>query len=192
MDDSKKILNKIEWREAATGGLYMGVVYAALSIASRYLQANQQIVSVISAISFFSMAGFLFAYASRISRQYGVQGYTFFQSMRFILKMSMFAGVIAGIGMFIQNRIAPEIIQQQLEVMRDFYIDKGWDAQLIDQSVSMIGCLPVSKLPPSQLNPLFVVFGGIGSMILYGGLMGIIVSLFVRRRSPGSQTPFNN
>ena len=137
MDDSKKILNKIEWREAATGGLYMGVVYAALSIATRYLQANQQIVSVISAISFFSVAGFLFAYASRMSRQYGVQGYTFFQSMRFILKMSMFAGVIAGIGMFIQNRIAPEIIQQQLEVMRDFYIDKGWDAQLIDQSVSM-------------------------------------------------------
>ena len=184
MDDSKKILNKIEWREAATGGLYMGVIYAALSIATRYLQANQQIVSVISAISFFSVAGFLFAYASRMSRQYGVQGYTFFQSMRFILKMSMFAGVIAGIGMFIQNRIAPEIIQQQLEVMRDFYIDKGWDAQLIDQSVSMTERL--------MLNPLFVVFGGIGSMILYGGLMGIIVSLFVRRRSPGSQTPFNN
>ena len=163
MDDSKKILNKIEWREAATGGLYLGIVYAALSIATRYLQANQQIVSVISAISFFSVAGFLFAYASRMSRQYGVQGYTFFQSMRFILKMSMFAGVIAGIGMFIQNRIAPEIIQQQLEVMRDFYIDKGWDAQLIDQSVSMTERL--------MLNPLFVVFGGIGSMILYGGLI---------------------
>ncbi len=184
MDDSKKILNKIEWREAATGGLYLGIVYAALSIATRYLQANQQLVSVISAVSFFSVAGFLFAYATRMSRHYGNQGYTFLQSMRFILKMSMFAGIIAGIGMFIQNKIAPETIRQQLEVMRDLYIGKGWDAQLIDQSVSMTEQL--------MLNPLFVVIGGIGSMILYGGLLGIIISLFVRRRNTGFPTSFNN
>lgn len=184
MDDSKKILNKTEWREAATGGLYLGVVYAALSIATRYLQANQQLVSVISAVSFFSVAGFLFAYASKMSRRYGFQGYTFLQSMRFILKMSMFAGVIAGIGMFIQNKIAPETIRQQLEVMRELYIGKGWDAQLIDQSISMTEQL--------MLNPLFVVIGGIGSMIIYGGLLGIIVSLFVRRKNTNFPTSFDN
>ena len=86
--------------------------------------------------------------------------------------------------MFIQNKIAPETIRQQLEVMRDLYIGKGWDAQLIDQSVSMTEQL--------MLNPLFVVIGGIGSMILYGGLLGIIISLFVRRRNTGFPTSFNN
>ena len=60
MDDSKKTVNKIEWREAATGGLYLGIVYAVLSIATLYLRNNQQVVSIISAISFFSVAGFLF------------------------------------------------------------------------------------------------------------------------------------
>lgn len=30
-------------------------------------------------------------------------------------------------------------------------------------------------------NPLFVVFSGVGTMIIYGGLLGLIVSLFVKR-----------
>ncbi len=184
MDDSKKTVNKIEWREAATGGLYLGIVYAALSIATLYLQNNQQIVSIISAISFFSVAGFLFAYATRMARQYGNRGYTYLQSMRFVLKMSMFAGVIAGIGLFIQNKINPESIRQQLEVTRDLYIGKGWDAQLIDQSFSMTEQL--------MLNPLFVVIMGVGSMLVYGGLMGLIVSLFVRRKGTGSPTSAND
>lgn len=184
MDDSKKTVNKIEWREAATGGLYLGIVYAVLSIATLYLRNNQQVVSIISAISFFSVAGFLFVYATRMARQYDNRGYTYLQSMRFILKMSMFAGVIAGIGLFIQNKINPESIRQQLEVTRDLYIGKGWDAQLIDQSFSMTEQL--------MLNPLFVVIMGVGSMLIYGGLMGLIVSLFVRRKGTGSPTSAND
>ena len=118
MDDSKKTVNKIEWREAATGGLYLGIVYAALSIATLYLQNNQQIVSIISAISFFSVAGFLFAYATRMARQYGNRGYTYLQSMRFILKMSMFAGVIAGIGLFL---IGAEYITGKISECMKYY-----------------------------------------------------------------------
>ena len=90
----------------------------------------------------------------------------------------------AGIGLFIQNKINPESIRQQLEVTRDLYIGKGWDAQLIDQSFSMTEQL--------MLNPLFVVIMGVGSMLIYGGLMGLIVSLFVRRKSTGSPTSAND
>lgn len=96
----------------------------------------------------------------------------------------MFAGIIVGIGMFVQNKIDPETTRQQIEVVRDLYIGKGWDAQLIDQSISMTEQL--------MLNPLFVVIGGIGSMIIYGGLLGIIVSLFVRRKNTNFPTSLDN
>ena len=145
----EKNLSRTEWREAATGGLYAGLAYALLTIAAHASRSMPGLVTILNAVSFFSFAGFLYFYARRMAAYAGGDGFSYGRSLLFVLKMSLFAGVLAGVGQFVLvNWIDPEGFREQFDLMR---------------------------------NPLFAVFSGIFSMLIYGGLLGLLISIFVRR-----------
>ena len=151
----EKSFNSIAWREAATGGFYMGLTYAILAIAGHLMRSHTGVASLAGALGFFSIAGFLYFYSSRMAALRGAAGFSFGQSMAFVLRMSLFAGILGGLGMFVLYKwIDPEFFRQQMDLAI---------------AARMMG------------NPLFVVFSGVGTMIIYGGLLGLIVSLFVKR-----------
>lgn len=166
--------NQTAWREAATGGLYMGLTYAILSIAGYMMRAHTGVASLTNALSFFSVAGFLYVYANRVGVLQGAAGFTFGQSFRFILRVSLFGGIIAGVGMFaLYNWIDPEGTVDQLDLTGKMLVQNGWDEKTVEEGLT--GTRVLMK------NPLMVIFGGIMQMTFFGGMLGLIISWFVRR-----------
>ena len=112
----EKSFNSIAWREAATGGFYMGLTYAILAIAGHLMRSHTGVASLAGALGFFSIAGFLYFYSSRMAALRGAAGFSFGQSMAFVLRMSLFAGILGGLGMFVLYKwIDPEFFRQQME-----------------------------------------------------------------------------
>ena len=67
-----------------------------------------------------------------------------------------------------------------LKTVNDYYglNLKPWEAQeFIRKEAEMAGSLGLKLMR----NPLFAVFSGIFSMLIYGGLLGLLISIFVRR-----------
>ena len=94
MKDMERSLSRTEWREAATGGLYAGLAYALLTIAAHAGRSMPGLVTILNAVSFFSFAGFLYFYARRMAAYAGGDGFSYGRSLLFVLKMSLFAGVL--------------------------------------------------------------------------------------------------
>ena len=55
MKDMERSLSRTEWREAATGGLYAGLAYALLTIAAHAGRSMPGLVTILNAVSFFSI-----------------------------------------------------------------------------------------------------------------------------------------
>ena len=169
MKDMERSLSRTEWREAATGGLYAGLAYALLTIAAHAGRSMPGLVTILNAVSFFSFAGFLYFYARRMAAYAGGDG-----SLLFVLKMSLFAGVLAGVGQFVLvNWIDPEGFREQFDLMVANMAGGGMG----EKEAEMAGSLGLKLMR----NPLFAVFSGIFSMLIYGGLLGLLISIFVRR-----------
>ena len=174
MKDMERSLSRTEWREAATGGLYAGLAYALLTIAAHAGRSMPGLVTILNAVSFFSFAGFLYFYARRMAAYAGGDGFSYGRSLLFVLKMSLFAGVLAGVGQFVLvNWIDPEGFREQFDLM--FANMAG--GCMGEKEAEMAGSLGLKLMR----NPLFAVFSGIFSMLIYGGLLGLLISIFVRR-----------
>ena len=156
----EKNLSRTEWREAATGGLYAGLAYALLTIAAHAGRSMPGLVTILNAVSFFSFAGFLYFYARRMAAYAGGDGFSYGRSLLFVLKMSLFAGVLAGVGQFV------------------LMVANMAGGGMGEKEAEMAGSLGLKLMR----NPLFAVFSGIFSMLIYGGLLGLLISIFVVRR----------
>ncbi len=178
-------LAKISWREAATGGLWLGLALCGVSVLSYLGRMDESQNWMISLLNFLLLAGFILLYGRRMSAFCGAQGYTFLQSFGFSLKMMMFAGILAGLGQFImQTYVDPQYYRDLIEsALRE----SGFSQAQIDLTMEEVIDLR---------NPFLMIIGGTMSMLLYGGLIGLLVSLFLRRpaeppmdHSPWDATP---
>lgn len=170
----EKNLSRIGWREAATGGLYAGLVYAALSIVGQLGRSTAAVGSIAGAVSFFSLAGFLYFYARRMTLHAGADGFSYGQCLGFILKMSLFAGILSGIGQFVLvNWIDPQGFEDQFELM----VANVYGSRFSSKEVEAFQSLGLQMMK----NPLISVLSGIFSMVVYGGLLGLLISAFVKR-----------
>ena len=139
MKDMERSLSRTEWREAATGGLYAGLAYALLTIAAHAGRSMPGLVTILNAVSFFSFAGFLYFYARRMAAYAGGDGFSYGRSLLFVLKMSLFAGVLAGVGQFVLvNWIDPE-------GFRDLLVEKANLPGVVADTY------PISSYPEAEL-----------------------------------------
>lgn len=167
-------MNKTIWREAATGGLYLGLVYAALSVAAHFGKSLSGVATLCNALCFFSIAGFLYFYSRRVAALSGSAGFSFGQCFLFTLRMSLFAGVLAGVGQFVLvNWLDPQGFQDQMDLTVATLAENG----MSEREVEAAGKLTMSMMK----NPIVVVLGGVFGMVLYGGLIGLVVSFFAKR-----------
>ena len=163
-------LLKISWREAATGGLWLGLALCGVSVLAYLGRMHVSLSWMSSLLNFLLLAGFILFYGRRMSLHCGSQGYSFGQSLGFSLKMMMFAGVIAGLGQFIlQTYIDPQYYRDLIE---EALLNSGFNQQEVDLALTAI---------IDQRSPFMMIISGAMSMILYGGLIGLAVAAFLRR-----------
>lgn len=163
-------LTKIGWREAATGGLYLGLAWVA-AIAIEYIAESG---TGTGWLKFAALIFFIYFYTKRLSSHYK-NGFSFGQSFGFIIKMMLFSGVVAGLGQYVfQNFVNPGYFQSIMDTMEETLVGTGFYSD--DQAEEMI-----RTMSAAYKNPLVMVMGGILNMVLGGGLIGLVMSAFLRK-----------
>ena len=150
---------KLVWKEAATGGLYLGLALVAVMVISYLGRMDATLSWVPGLLNFAALVLFILFYARKVSHYYASTGFYYPQSLAFILKMMLFAGVLAGVGQFILQN----------------YVDPGYYTSVIETT------LKESGFKEEALS-------GAISMLLYGGMIGLVVSAFVKR-PPAAPAP---
>lgn len=167
-------LKKSYWSDAAKAGAIMGGLLFAVSLADALFKFKGA-GGMTSLASFAVLAVFIYRFGKDRSLKHGDEGFTFGQSMGYILAMMLFTGIISGFGNFLlQNYIAPDYYQELFEatLLKNPLFDP--DSSTMADAMEM-----ARKL---MKNPVFLVLSGIIGMTIYGGLIGLLASAFIRKR----------
>lgn len=167
-------LKKSFWSDAAKAGGFIGVLLFAVSLLDAAFKLNGA-GGMISLATFIILGVFIYRFGRNRAVKYGTEGFTYGQSMGYILSIMLFTGVIYGFGNFLlQNYIASEYYQEIFEtaLLRNPFFDPDSSnaEDMADMAYSMMK------------SPVFLVFVGIFAMAVYGGLIGLIASAFIRRK----------
>lgn len=94
--------------------------------------------------------------------------------------MMLFAGVLAGVGQFILQN----------------YVDPGYYTSVIETTLKESGFkeedISLTMETGVMRNPIVMALSGAISMLLYGGMIGLVVSAFVKRPPGSSPHPSRN
>ncbi len=165
--------DRLFWSRAANCGLLLGVAVFAVSLLSWALRLEGR--AWISEMMLFAV---LCAGISITGRRNAASadggGYTFGRSVGFVFALMFFTGIAAGAGDFILRAfIAPEYYREQLCKAFDVMSQTIPDAQTLDMARKMSERLLTS--------PLFLIFSEIFNLGVKGGIMGIVMSVFLKK-----------
>lgn len=171
-------MDKIEqkrllWNEAATCGLFVGIIYTAMLYIEYFFtlkldQTSSQIYSFVQ----IGIYIYIIYYAIRRYRdKRGDLGLTYIQGLGFGVLMMLFSGVIYGIGYyFMFNNIATEYF---VEILREASLASGLDADMAEMAIEQTKVI--------YGNPLTCIFSTMFSSALGGALISLIVAIYTRR-----------
>lgn len=163
-------LKHISWKMAMTGGLLLGAALVAFMFLGYFMRDAASYSWIVSMLEFAVLAGTIYWYAHKMAVIHGAAGFSFGQSMGFIIKMMLFAGVISGIGTYLlYHVVAPE------------YYTNLMEANLLKQGLSESYVETTMKMMAAMTNPIVMIISGILGMIVYGGVVGLVVSALVKR-----------
>ncbi len=168
MEDIKSIRN----REAATGGLVLGVVLFITEFASYLAKGDQTVKTVISFVNVGLISYILYYFARRYADIRGNMGTSYGVAFGYILIVSLFGGVIYGTLYYIlTNFIDPA-----------FYEQLGRDAIINAKNVSNDEKeLALKIFKESTSNPFIVIVSAIFGTTLGSAFVGLAVAAFAKR-----------
>ena len=169
MDNAK--YKKIRLREAAMGGLILGLWLSGVSLLSYVADfAGRNIIALPNLLNIVGWVTLIFIFTKRVASAYGDRGFSYGQSMGFIIIMMLFAGFIHGTGQWLLYMHDPDYYISIIEVALG-------EAGIPDsQTEEML------KVTQIMYNPVVMIFSGIMSMLIYGGLTGLLISAFTKRQ----------
>lgn len=163
------------WRDAAKGGIIIGAIEVAVSYIKTWLaMAGSMMGFLFTILEVVAVAYVIYKLCKQRSMLYdSAEGYSYGQNMSFVVALMLLAGVIYGAGYyFLVNFVAPEFFEKSFsEAFNLMYQVMGDVAeQSIDAAFTMIR------------SPFYWLFYGVAAMIIYGGIIGLFVSAFVKRK----------
>lgn len=171
----QRTLSQLFWQQALTGGLILGIALFVWDLAGYWLDLPVSNPGVASFVQFVLLAGGIFWFGRKLREQRGpVAGFSYGQAFGFVMALMLCAGVIYGAGQyFLQVVIAPEYYE---EVFEASLLGSSLDENLIEQMINMR-----EGISTIMRNPLVYLFSGIFTMVIYGGLVGLILCAFLKR-----------
>ena len=164
---------KSHWRDAANGGVSLGVAIALFSVAAGLLGLYERAPWAVSMFNFAAIAVTAYVFGQRRAACYGERGFSYGQSLAFIASMMLFAGFIAGIGSYVTYHW----------VIADYYADYV-DEYLGVFAASMNASLPAGwedMMRAMMTNPLVILFSTMFNIVVYGIFIGLVASVFIKR-----------
>lgn len=159
------------WSDASRYGVIVGSAEILFLLAGALLRGNG-LISLLELVTFITL---LYLFTKRRATLYGgAEGYSYGDGLRYILWVSIFAGILCGAYEIIaRNWLFPayyrEQLQQSLVVLSQL---KMTNAQLTEAK---------SMSETMLFSPIWIVLGDTLSMLLRGLFFGLFISAFTRR-----------
>lgn len=166
--------------------MIIGAVVVAVSYIKAWLaMSGSSVGALFTLVELAAVVYCIYRFSKERSLLYdSAAGYSYGQNMGFVVAMMLLAGFIYGVGYyFLVNHVAPGFGETMAEASAQAAV-----VMYGDQGEAMLGMLDTM-----MANPFFWIFYGVTAMIIYGGLIGLFVSAFVKRRPDifANNTPRN-
>ncbi|MFI3331184.1 MAG: DUF4199 domain-containing protein [Rikenellaceae bacterium] len=167
--------NKKEfWNSAARDGLFFGLALVVLVFLGVAFRLDLDHGAVSSMLSFLVIAMSVSMFSKKRSLSRGKLGYSYGQSMGYILAIAAFAGFIFGVGQFfVWNYVAPEYYQEIL--------DKTIEIARVSLEADINAEMALDIYQKMVQNPVVIVISSIFTVMCYSCFIGLLVSVFVKR-----------
>lgn len=159
------------WREASRGGAIVGLVGVVFSILAMVLPKMNGLWSIANvALTIY----LLFWFTRCRAMQFQQEGYSYGQSLGFIVAMSLFAGIIAGAYQIVaSNWLFPEQFEQMFEQMLAAFAQAGISGEQAESIASMYRSMIFSPMP--------ALFWSIFGSVIGNGFYGLFVAIATKR-----------
>lgn len=171
-------MKKEYWNTVLTAGLVLGVLYAAAGFLTYATYGNSAMGWIISVLGFAVIAWSLYYYGKKVAVITDVDGmgFSYGKAVGFSIMVLLLSGVITGISQWLlQNVIDPEFYAQIHREALENVIKLMPSAT--DEQIA------ASKKSLDMMHQIWYVIGAsMLSMVLLGGLVALITSVFVQRK----------
>lgn len=163
------------WSDAARAGAVVGLIVVAVVYLGTWLVIKENsFVEWIPLLEVALVATCLYKFGKQRSELYGSHGFTYGQAVGYVITIMLFAGVIYGVGQyFLVNYVAKDYYDQ---VVFPAYFDSTVAEYGYEMAVKV-----EDLLRRCYASPVFWCFMGILLMFLYGIIIGLFTSAFVKR-----------
>lgn len=164
--------NKGFWYEASQGGAVVGGVNVLFSVIGMALPS---VAFVASLANFVLTIYLLYHFTRRRSMHFVQEGYTFSESLGFIVAMGLFAGIVAGAYQIVaSNFLFPETFEQTLSTTISTLQQTGvYNNDMMDQMATMMRSYIFSPVPALLSNV-------VGNVFLFA-FYGLFISIGTKR-----------
>lgn len=160
------------WSEASRGGAIVGVATVVISMIGMAIPS----ISFLTSLATFVLTIYLlFYFTRRRSMLFLKEGYTYSESLGFIVAMGIFAGIISGAYQIVaSNFLFKETFEQTFNTTIATLEQTGiYTSDMIDQMSSMMRSYTFSPIPSLLAN--------IFANVLYFGFCGLFISIGTKR-----------
>ena len=162
------LAKKTFWTDAALAGAVTGLMMVAFMYAQAFAGPGglNRTLDILEVVAFVCL---IFYFSRRRSMRYSIQqGFSYGQSVGFIIVTMIFVGFLYGIGYyFLLSSVDPAMVERAIhEAMTGNPFATPEAEALMRRWI---------------LSPVFWIFAMIIRMIVYGGILGLIISAFTRR-----------
>lgn len=169
-------IKKLFWNEAATLGLFMGIVYTIMLYIEYFftLKSGGGVGNVIYSVAQF---GVYIALIYNAQRRYmlkrGNLGLNYGQALGFGVTTMAFSGIIYGIGYYYMfNHIANDYF---MSIIEDALVQSEVTEDVISEAIAAINSV--------YQNPLRCIMTIASSMAFTGAFISLVVSIYTRREA---------
>ena len=160
------------WNEASRGGAIVGLANVAFSALGMFIPS---ISFVASLVNFVVTIYLLFHFTRRRSLLFIKEGYTYSESLGFIVAMGMFAGIISGAYQIVaSNFLFTDMFEQTMNTTIATLQQSGvYNNDMVDQMTGMMRSYIFSPIPCLISNVI--------SNVLLFGFYGLFISIGTKR-----------
>lgn len=160
------------WSDASRGGAVVGGVNVIFSLISNLLPSVEFVASL---ANFVLTIYLLFYFTRRRSMLFLQEGYTYSESLGFIVAMGIFGGIIAGAYQIVaSNFLFTELFEQSLSTTITTLQQTGlYNNEMMDQLSSTMRAYIFSPIPTLLSNI-------VGNVLLFG-FYGLFISIGTKR-----------
>jgi hypothetical protein len=150
------------WPDAARGGVVVG----AIAVAAAFMKVWTTAGFMASLAELVAVAYCIYVFGRRRGEQ------TYGEGIKFVLATMLLAGLIYGAGYyFLVNYWAVDFFTQQLATAEEA-VGKVMQTTAYDKQMAY----------RMMANPIYWLFYGVLAEVFYGGLIGLFVVTFIRKR----------